>query len=274
MSERPLTLIEHTLRRFARWMAMLEAMCGPYLGAARIPYPVRRRLFRELRNMERVARRLAWLMALEIDLPPLAPRARARARPGTATGTASAAIAPAAGRRDRPACLAMVEPLPACPARAAASLAAATAFDPFGPRIWSPGAAWRPLAAGPPGSGEGSGEDTGGPQRLPGAGVTPGPPGKVSRDVSPGRLARRLDALRAFAAAPERLARRLALWHRRGRAGCRSGRNAGRLLPVPVRPPPARSQLPQLADVLPWLQAHCRGDPGTADPPAPAAPAV
>ncbi len=207
MSERPLTLSEHTLRRFLRWMLALEALCAPWLGAALLPYAVRRHLFRELRNMERVARRLAWLMALDLDLPP----AR-RTAPRTRTTTARPEPAPTTARTPRAATLGLTEPLPQWPLPDARPDTA-------------------PLASAHPGA-----------------------------HVPAGHFAHRLGALQAFAADPGRLARRLALWHHRRLTGRRSGRP----FPVPMRDPPRASDLPQLTDVLGYLQLHCRGDPDAA----------
>ncbi|MEM0985016.1 MAG: hypothetical protein AAGJ32_02105 [Pseudomonadota bacterium] len=228
----PPTLAQQTLRRLSGWLRMLGSAIASMGPEAMIPQSERRTLRRELRLLEAVARRLAWMMAGTVTLPPVkdfgdgAPDPLAGAKRLT-----SAETGPARRSVDRRPLIPLTEAPPALPPE------------------WG-GPERMPI-------------NTLHTWRV--------HPSEDDALVPAGALANRFAALKAFADDPEPMARRMALWFRHKRAEAarvqtlpaRERRYRYRLLPAPVRLGPVLTGLPQLEDVL-WLlhdTVHNRGSP-------------
>ncbi|MEM0984912.1 MAG: hypothetical protein AAGJ32_01575 [Pseudomonadota bacterium] len=208
----------------------------------------RRTLRRELRLLEAVARRLAWLMADTVTLPP--------ARP-------TAAESPPSGTPHDPRDIRRPAPSPS-PTPAEPSAERRSAARPLIPLT-------EPPPALPPGWGSRNHTQNLAANR--GASHLWPPHDEIDdRLVPAGALGARYAALELFAEDPEPMYRRMAIWFRRKqRERLRQSANPSdkryrprlRLLPAPARMRAISTGLPQLEDVLWFLHAtvHNRARP-------------
>ncbi|MEM0984959.1 MAG: hypothetical protein AAGJ32_01820 [Pseudomonadota bacterium] len=222
------TFAAPVLQRFRAWVIALTGLFGAYGVSVALPFGVRRMLRRELRQLERVARRYAWLMSYDMKLPPLAP--------------------PECAGTDQPSASAQASPSPPGDDSDTSQDTGHQASPSGSIPLMEPLMPIKPM--GTPG--------TDGPISGDAPNASP------DRPVPIGHMLKRLAALQDFAHDPVPLARRYLFWRRAQRAG----RITHRILPFQVRYPPEKSDTPMLPTTLSFLHrtVHCRGSPDPVAP--------